>query len=412
MKQSTTRTPHHIVLSRLPSSPLNNNLYHHRRRRRPPPPPFSSSSDVSPPPQESQSPPPPLNPEVAEALAKVAEAIAVAEETAQRIEQLPSARLPTQWGLFFSSTLKPLLQSSLLIGYCVLIHSFHATSQAIGGLFLALAVAAWGYRKGSLSPSGAVAAAGIGWATLAPSFRSGLVLLAFFFVSSQFTKLGEEEKAGIEEGHKHGGQRDWKQVACNALVPAVLAIAAASMTGGVDLALRSATHSQVTALYAAFLGYFSCCCGDTWASELGQLSPEEPRLITSLRPVRKGTNGGVTLVGLAASVAGGVFMGAVFYVASVLSPTMPLSPSVAARTQWKLLVLGVVGGLLGSIIDSILGATVQFTGYNRKTGKVTGRVGEDVVPISGFPLLDNNMVNAVSASATALLIGLGGVMLF
>lgn len=36
-----------------------------------------------------------VNPAVAEALNKVAEAMAVAEETAQKVETLPSARLPT-----------------------------------------------------------------------------------------------------------------------------------------------------------------------------------------------------------------------------------------------------------------------------------------------------------------------------
>lgn len=36
-----------------------------------------------------------VNPAVAEALSKVAEAMAVAEETAKKVETLPSARLPT-----------------------------------------------------------------------------------------------------------------------------------------------------------------------------------------------------------------------------------------------------------------------------------------------------------------------------
>lgn len=253
----------------------------------------------------------------------------------------------------------------------------------------------------------------VGWGTLGASFRCGLLLLTFFVTSSKITQLGEELK-DVEEGHKKGGQRDWRQVCCNALVPTGLALAAAyfsgsmSAAGGADLALGQAPAGGasvalarlLTALHAAFLGYYACCCGDTWSSELGQLSEQQPRLITTMRPVQKGTNGGVTWLGLGASLAGGLAMGLTFYLATLFSPGSGGLAGPAAR-QWQLVALGVGAGLVGSLIDSLLGATIQFTGFNRATKKITGRPGPDVSHISGLPVLDNNMVNAVSASVTA-----------
>ena len=167
-----------------------------------------------------------------------------------------------------------------------------------------------------------------------------------------------------------------------------------------------------------FLGYYACCCGDTWASELGPLSKDVPRLITTLRPVRKGTNGGVTLLGLSASIFGGAFVGAVFYAAAVLSPTLFVfehqhSHFSLAIEQWKLIPLGLVSGLLGSVLDSLLGATLQYSGYDPSTGRVTSKSSTPGVQhISGRNVLSNNMVNLASASLTSILTALAALKTF
>lgn len=74
-----------------------------------------------------------------------------------------------------------------------------------------------------------------------------------------------------------------------------------------------------------------------------------------------------------------------------------------ALTQGQCVCAGAAAGLFGSLADSVLGATVQFTGFNRVTQKVTSKLGPDVVHISGHSLLTNNLVNLVSASIVSLL---------
>jgi uncharacterized membrane protein len=140
---------------------------------------------------------------------------------------------------------------------------------------------------------------------------------------------------------------------------------------------------------------------------------DQPRLLTTLQPVRKGTHGGVTLLGLTGAAAGGLLVGAVFYCAAVLSPTLWVfeAQRAAAMAQWKLIPLGLVAGLFGSLLDSLLGACLQFTGFDLATSSLTNKPGPSVERISGLRLqwLTDNVVNVMAASITAALTALAAL---
>jgi len=271
----------------------------------------------------------------------------------------------------------------------------------ISATVISVIVVSWGHSKKSLSTSGALVALVIGFILGLSHYSFFLCLLAFFTSASKATKFKADVKQTFEMDFKEGGMRNWLQVLCNGGMALELSLLYLLDIGSADLPVDFRHNYRASWLGMAVLGAIACCNGDTWASELGAvLARKDPFLITTFESVPRGTNGGVTTVGLLSSFVGGLVIGVAYYTGIVVASSSA-DLSLAPNQAMVILVAG-LGGLLGSVLDSILGASLQFSGKNVNTGKITEVAGEDVVPISGKQVLDNHSVNLISSILTAL----------
>ena len=253
-------------------------------------------------------------------------------------------------------------------------------------VLIAAGIAFYAWEKGSLDMWAAIAAAILAALLYALGGTVFLMtLLVFFLTSSLLTTRGKAIKEPIEQAlHENPGARNIRQVLATSGAAVFFAI------------LYYLTKTEIAIV--GFFSAFAASNADTWASEWGVLSQNEPFSIITFKPVERGLSGGITLLGLAASILGSLLIAILYFLARLSILSVPRALGYGG--------IVLVSGFLGSIIDSILGATLQAKYVSAHTGKVTEKPvsdGKANVRVNGFAFISNNMVNFLSSSLAALL---------
>ncbi len=244
------------------------------------------------------------------------------------------------------------------------------------GLLLSSSIGLLAYRRRSLNRSGVVGAILTGTTTVGVGgWAWGLSLIFFFVSSSLLSHFRERDKAAVaEDKFSKGSERDIWQVAANGGVATLLTL-------GYGL---STSHTVRDACEAGFIGAFATATADTWATEIGTLNTQSPRLITTGKLTTPGTSGGITPLGTGVAALGATSLG-LFY-------------ALLRRQRYsKLSIIALLSGVVGSLCDSYLGATVQAMYYcptcKRETERHVHNCSTTTVPLRGISWMNNDAVN-------------------
>jgi uncharacterized protein (TIGR00297 family) len=232
--------------------------------------------------------------------------------------------------------------------------------MVVAAVIIGFTFAYFAFRSKTADLSGLFSSALVGIVLLVfAGPRWFLIMLVFFIMGSAATryKFEYKKRIGVEQGQS--GARGYKNVFANGIV----ATAAAVLFG----------VFQQPVFIVMYVGSVATAAADTLASEIG-VTGGIPYMITTLKKVPIGTNGGVTLVGESVALFGGLVVSLAAFFLGVITLPMVLICTLA--------------GFVGTNIDSVVGATLENRGFLGNAGtNLLATIGGGLFSIALFILL-------------------------
>jgi len=188
---------------------------------------------------------------------------------------------------------------------------------------LPLFIALFGLENRSLTMKGAFSAIFLSYILIIrQNFNWFLILFLFYLIGTVVTKVKSREKEKSELMQKTRGP--W-----NVMGNAGIGLIFVLLGGPVG--------------FIGFVGTTATATADTVSSEIGVLSKSKPRLITSLKKVEPGTDGGITLFGTILGAIGALLIGLVSII----------------EFSWIIIPIALFSGIIGNLADSFVGAILE-----------------------------------------------------
>lgn len=244
---------------------------------------------------------------------------------------------------------------------------------------LSLAMAVVSYRLRFLTMNGAAALIVLALLLFGLGGLKWTIPILFFFISaSSISKL--KRGSNVSDGGtmmEKSKARNYLQVVANGGIGAAL------------VTLNLITQSELW--YFAFVIIVAVACADTWATEIGTRFGKRTISIITLQKIETGLSGGVSTFGTLAAFGGSLCIGLISYY---------------YIDDLKIIFVIILFGFLGSVIDSLLGATVQAKYRCNNCNSIlenNEHCNENSDLIKGFRRINNDSVNFLSGLISSII---------